>query len=337
MRLRELEREVEASRAIYQAFLTRARETGEQQSIDNTNARVISSATPPRDKSWPPRLLLLAVALFGGLGIGTGVGLMREYFDESVYSRRALPGLTGVPVLAVTPALTRRLSRWSDAHRLGARTAARLADEGEAQSQTELMIGAMRRLRDALFDGGEPRRGHSLLVTSATPGEGRTTVALNLALTAAAEGWRVLLVDADISARDAVEDARRRRQCRPVRPDRGPRDARFGAAQRHRHRADLPAARQRDAHRKPHARARRRSAAEARPVRTIDLVDHRQRRDARPTTTCARSRSLPTTSLLVVRAGGPKRDDIAAALEALRQNAREGARHRADLRGRDRA
>ena len=100
-------------RAIYQAFLTRARETGEQQSIDNTNARVISKATPPRDKSWPPRLLLLAVALVGGLGLGTGAGLMREYFDERVHSRRALAGLTGLPVLAVTPALTRRLSRWA--------------------------------------------------------------------------------------------------------------------------------------------------------------------------------------------------------------------------------
>src|SRR6185295_19111340 len=90
VQLRELEREVEASRAVYQAFLVRARETGEQQSIDNTNARVISKATPPRDKSWPPRLLLLAIALMGGLGLGAGAGLMREYFDESVHSRRAL-------------------------------------------------------------------------------------------------------------------------------------------------------------------------------------------------------------------------------------------------------
>lgn len=195
VRLRELEREADASRAVYQAFLTRARETGEQQSIDNTNARVISRATPPRDKSWPPRLLLLAVALFGGLGLGAGAGLMREYFDESIHSRRALAGLTGLPVLAVTPELTRRLSRW--AMLTGSvRTRMRLADDGETQSQTELMIGAMRRLRDALFDGARPRR-HSVLVTSATPGEGRTTTALNLALIAAADGWRVLLVDAD--------------------------------------------------------------------------------------------------------------------------------------------
>src|ERR1043166_9708388 len=113
VRLRELERDVEASRAIYQAFLARARETGEQQSIDNTNARVISKATPPRDKSWPPRLLLLAIALVAGLGVGTGVGLMREYLDERIYSPELLQALTGVPVLAVTPKFSGRARSWS--------------------------------------------------------------------------------------------------------------------------------------------------------------------------------------------------------------------------------
>src|SRR5213076_783002 len=101
VQLRELEREVEASRSVYQSFLVRARETGEQQSIDSTNARVISKATPPRDKSWPPRGLLLAIALFVGLGVGTGAGLMREYFDESVHTRQQLEDLTALPVLAV--------------------------------------------------------------------------------------------------------------------------------------------------------------------------------------------------------------------------------------------
>jgi succinoglycan biosynthesis transport protein ExoP len=196
VRLRELEREVDASRAIYQAFLTRARETGEQQTIDTTNARVISKATLPRDKSWPPRLLLLAAALMAGLSIGTGVGLMREYFDEAVYSRLTLAGVAGVPVLAVTPQLAQRQSRWSMP---SVRLRRRSADpQGTAETQTEALITAMRRVRDALFEGRAPHR-HQLVVTSALPGEGRTTIALNLALTVAADGWRVLLVDADIA------------------------------------------------------------------------------------------------------------------------------------------
>src|SRR5205085_3559530 len=108
VQLRELEREVEASRAVYQAFLVRARETGEQQSIDTTNARIISKATPPRNKSWPPRIILVAVALVAGLGMGTGLGLLREYFDETITSRRRLQELTGVPVLAALPRLPAR-------------------------------------------------------------------------------------------------------------------------------------------------------------------------------------------------------------------------------------
>ena len=195
VQLRELEREVEASRAVYQAFLVRARETSEQRSIDNTNARVISKATLPRDKSWPPRLLLLAAALMAGLGIGTGVGLMREYFDERVYSRELLQDLTGVPVLATVPELSAGTSRWSKL--AGSVRGRRRDSNNDAGQQAAVVIAAMRRLCDALFED-RPQRGRSLLMASATAGEGRTTVALNLALTSAAAGWRVLLVDADI-------------------------------------------------------------------------------------------------------------------------------------------
>src|SRR5262249_41934964 len=110
VRLRELEREAEASRAIYAAFLTRARETGEQQMVDTTNARVISSATPPRDKSWPPRILILAIGLVVGLGTGTGGGLLRDSFNRTIRPRQRLHELTGVPVVVV-PQLVRPLRR----------------------------------------------------------------------------------------------------------------------------------------------------------------------------------------------------------------------------------
>ena len=316
VRLRELEREVEASRAIYQAFLARARETGEQQSIDNTNARVISRATPPRDKSWPPRLLLLAVALFGGLGLGTGAGLMREYFDESVHSRRALGGLTGLPVLAVTPALTRRLSRW--AMLTGSvRGRMRLADEGEAESQTDLMIGAMRRLRDGMFDGARPRR-QSVLVTSATAGEGRTTIALNLALIAAADGWRVLLVDADVTRAtlsktldaagnaglfDLIEGRATLASVLLNDTDTGLAFLPLGNATR----AESHAGNPRDI-----------AARLIGPDIDLVIIDGGALLADDATRPFV---ELADDIVLVVRAGGPKRDDIAAAVEALRQNA----------------
>ena len=59
VRWRELQRQAEAARSIYQAFLVRARETLEAANVDTTNARVITRALPPLQKSWPPTLLLL--------------------------------------------------------------------------------------------------------------------------------------------------------------------------------------------------------------------------------------------------------------------------------------
>jgi uncharacterized protein involved in exopolysaccharide biosynthesis/Mrp family chromosome partitioning ATPase len=72
--LRELEREVESSRVVYDAFLRRARETGELAGIDTTNARVISAAMPPLEKSGVSRR---TIAMLGGItGGGLGAALV---------------------------------------------------------------------------------------------------------------------------------------------------------------------------------------------------------------------------------------------------------------------
>lgn len=73
VRLRELEREVEASRAVYEAFLVRARETQEQERLDTANVRVISDAQVPIERSWPPRRLVMFAAA-AGLGLAAGIG-----------------------------------------------------------------------------------------------------------------------------------------------------------------------------------------------------------------------------------------------------------------------
>ena len=72
--LRELERDVQASRAVYEAFLVRARETGEQERLDTKNIRVISRADAPLRRSFPPSNTLLALgALLVGVAAGTGI------------------------------------------------------------------------------------------------------------------------------------------------------------------------------------------------------------------------------------------------------------------------
>lgn len=75
--LREIEREVETQRTIYESFLRRARETGQQERLDTTNVRVISPATPPLGRSFPPSpKVLLPIALILGLLAGAGLAIL---------------------------------------------------------------------------------------------------------------------------------------------------------------------------------------------------------------------------------------------------------------------
>src|SRR5262249_61887989 len=92
VKLRELEREAEASRAVYESFLVRTREIREQERLDTANVRVLADAQPPQGLSWPPRRLLMLPALLL-LGVLGGIGL--AYLVELVRRPRLA---TAVPV-----------------------------------------------------------------------------------------------------------------------------------------------------------------------------------------------------------------------------------------------
>jgi uncharacterized protein involved in exopolysaccharide biosynthesis len=80
IRLRELDREVEASRAVYEAFLVRARETGQQARLDVGNARIITQAVKPAVRSYPPPARTLAIFGFiAGLLLGIALVVAEEW------------------------------------------------------------------------------------------------------------------------------------------------------------------------------------------------------------------------------------------------------------------
>ena len=84
VRLRELQRDVQATRSVYEAFLVRSREVTEQEQLDTANIRVISPAEPPERRSWPPRLIyLLAAGLVAGLGLGVLLAVGLLWLDRS--------------------------------------------------------------------------------------------------------------------------------------------------------------------------------------------------------------------------------------------------------------
>ncbi|MGA8356390.1 MAG: GumC family protein, partial [Xanthobacteraceae bacterium] len=93
--LRELERDAQASRDIYQAFLVRARETGAQEQVDTKNIRVLSKADLPQKRTSPPPSLLVALgAMMLGAAAGTGIVLVRPSVEpaEDRAPRRASRG-----------------------------------------------------------------------------------------------------------------------------------------------------------------------------------------------------------------------------------------------------
>ncbi|MGU3358718.1 GumC family protein [Methylobacterium sp. M6A4_1b] len=93
--LRELERELEARRSIYEAFLRRSRETNEQERLNSSNVRVISTATPPRTRTWPPSpKLVLPLALLLGLGLGAGAALWLGAHRDRRVAQRLRPSVS---------------------------------------------------------------------------------------------------------------------------------------------------------------------------------------------------------------------------------------------------
>ncbi len=200
--LRELERDVQASRAVYEAFLVRARETGEQERLDTKNIRVISRADLPLHRSFPPSNLILAVAALAlGIGAGIAITILRPPGDETAArpdvgrslggrpdkvaagSKPARPARPDVPVLAVL---------------LGADEPPELWALSEPKSRFARDI---RKIYEAVRTSHNKSGNPSLLVVATRSEDDDTAVvALNLAAVGALT-QRVLLIDADLDQR----------------------------------------------------------------------------------------------------------------------------------------
>ena len=197
--LRELERDAQASRDIYQAFLARARESGAQEQVDTKNIRVLSKADLPQKRSSPPPSLVLALgAMMLGAAAGTGIvlvrppaeaGARRSGIGETLRRTLAATGFwpagaaaANIPVLAVLPVadVSFGLSAVDDPASPFAREIRKVYDEVRASHVTP----------------GNP----SVLIVACDDEDDAATVTLALAALAAAT-QRVLVIDTDLERR----------------------------------------------------------------------------------------------------------------------------------------
>jgi succinoglycan biosynthesis transport protein ExoP len=207
VKLRELEREVEASRAIYQSYLTRSRETSEQERVNTANVRVLAEANLPEKRSFPPpSLVVLGAALMFGAAAGAAMGFARDWTDDRIYTRRRLEAICQYPIIAEISPLSAVLRRRSWRARLFARIRAYRKGGGVIDTLLDVpgsafAAGIHRLLYSLRAPGRHDGPQIGLFLASGQAGA-RTEIAFNLALAAASAQPGVVLVDADLSRRE---------------------------------------------------------------------------------------------------------------------------------------
>jgi exopolysaccharide transport family protein len=181
-------REVESNQQIYKDLLNRNKQTGLQSELKTTNIRVVEKAEAPRKPLSPQRTRNYQLALLIGLGIGIGLVLLFEHLDNTLKTPEDVKEHLGLPFLGMVPDVGAR-------HQSGNGPRASPLILKNPQSA---VAESYRVLRTNLIFSSADTSGRALVVSSANPGEGKTTTVANLASSLAINGARVLAVDADL-------------------------------------------------------------------------------------------------------------------------------------------
>jgi capsular exopolysaccharide synthesis family protein len=195
-----LKRDAEANRQLYQDLLQRFSEASVSETLKSSNIRVVDFARTPTSPITPnvPRNIELGLLL--GLACGIGFAFVLESLDTSIRNMEELSAISTLPALGTIPLqlssngyLRKRLKTVS-AETEKPESPALVAYARPKSEAAE----AYRALRTSILLSSFGAPPKVILVTSAMPQEGKTTVSANSALVLAQRGSRVLLVDADL-------------------------------------------------------------------------------------------------------------------------------------------
>jgi capsular exopolysaccharide synthesis family protein len=214
VRLRELVRELGVNRAMFDSLLTRYKQTTAKGDLQLPESRILANADIPTGPSFPKSLLMFALALPAGLAFGVGVAFAVDFLDNRVKTPQHAEAITSVPTLAMIPTVNARaLAR----HARIKRKALKELNEHDSKTTgllmpalqpplmryvlekpTSLFAEGVRAVRLAVQRGANSKSTKLILVSSSISGEGKTTLAVNLALSLATMGARTILLDGDL-------------------------------------------------------------------------------------------------------------------------------------------
>ena len=198
VQLRELERESEAYKTLYQSFLQRYQDSLQRQSFPTSEARVISAAFRPERPSSPKVPLILGGSTVLGLLVGVGLAMLRETRDRVFRSGQQVRDELGLPLIGLLPWIDNTPIAKSNAPDptlvQSNGTAFQQVIDSPLSSFSEILRAAKIEADLALYD----KRGAKVIgVVSVLPNEGKTTISKNFASLLAMLGSKVLLIDGD--------------------------------------------------------------------------------------------------------------------------------------------
>jgi polysaccharide biosynthesis transport protein len=210
-----IQQEIETNKTLLDGLLQRAKENDVVLAGIPNNLHVTDYAIPPRSPIGPNRLQGILLALIFSLAFGVCLAALLEYLNDSIRSTEDVSHVLRLPTLATIPLLkksgvrVKKLSSGSALLKLngnghngngngrngnGGMNPALLLDLDNRSPVAE----AFRQLRTSVLLSSPGHAPKSILVTSCVPAEGKSTTAINLAVTLAQTGARVLVIDADM-------------------------------------------------------------------------------------------------------------------------------------------
>jgi capsular exopolysaccharide synthesis family protein len=182
-KLQELQREVDSNRSLYDTFVTRIKETTATSDLNTSNTRIVDTAMIPVDPIKPRKSLFIALAALMGLVIGAAVTLLLDALNNTFQSVEQVEDHLNIPVVGILPLLARRERKHL----------AEMFKHGRYTRFNE----SIRTIRTNVMLSGYEKPQQVIVITSSLPGEGKTTVSINLAQ-AMGQMEKVLLIDADL-------------------------------------------------------------------------------------------------------------------------------------------
>src|SRR5205814_6824576 len=195
---RIIQQEIETNKELLAGLLQRSKENDVVLAGTPNNIHVIEYAIAPDEPIGPARLRVIVLALFLSLGLGVALAIFLEYLNDTVRSSEDVEKMLRLPTLAVIPAI-------GNGKASGRRLLTGMVANGRNHHELLLtaeprsaLAEAYRHLRTSVLLSTAGRPPKTILVTSSVPSEGKTTTAINTAITLAQTGARVLIIDADM-------------------------------------------------------------------------------------------------------------------------------------------